>query len=171
MGFVEAIDYAGNRLRVSGMWFNTDADTEIEVDDCKPCMFTAIQAGDPAKGRHYRNPSGDRSYYASEIEIEHEVDDPEDPEDDEMETEGVVESIDGDRLLVSGVWFWMDIATELEIDDDCFEKAIIAGDMVNVEHSTVLTEGLGYYAHKIEIERECEEEEEQDREDPELEAE
>jgi hypothetical protein len=170
LGLVEAINYTVNCLCINGVWFNTDADTEIQVDDCKPCSFTAIEVGDPAKVKHDRNPSGARSYYAREIEIEHEADDPEDPEEELMETEGIVETIDGGRLLVSGVWFWTDDATEMEIDDECLDETIITEDIVKIEHSTVVTDGFGYYAHKIEIERECAEEEEEEGDDLEVEA-
>lgn len=162
VGPVEEIDHVVMRLRVDGLWFFADPETEIEVDDCKPCAFAGIDPGDPAKVTHDRIPALDGAYYAREVEIEHEDDDeePEDPEDDETETEGVLETIDGNRLLVAGVWFWLDGATELEIDGKCTGDVVVAGDRVKIEHSTIIVDGLGYYAYKIEIERDCDEEEE-----------
>ncbi len=152
VGPIEEIDHVAMRLRVDGLWFFADLETEIEVDDCKPCAFADVHPGDPAKVTHDRIPALDGAYYAREVEIEH--------EDDEAETEGVVETIDGNRLLVTGVWFWLDGATELEIDGKCTDDVIVAGDRVKIEHSTVIVDGLGYYVYKIEIERDCDEVEE-----------
>jgi hypothetical protein len=162
VGLVEEIDHVTMRLRVSGLWFFADFETEIEIQERKPCPFADIQAGDPAKVKHDRVPTLDGAYYAREVEIEHDDDDerPEDPEDDEAETEGVVETTDGNRLLVTGVWFWLDGATELETDGRCAIDIIVAGDRVKIEHSTAETDGLGYYAWKIEIECGCDEDEE-----------
>lgn len=166
VGPVEEIDHTAMRLRVAGLWFFVDLETEIQIDDCKPCAFANIQPGDPAKVKHDRVPALDNAYYAREVEIEHEDDNgqPEHPEDDEAETEGVVGIIDGDRLLVAGAWFWMDGATEIEIDRECTIDVIVAGDYVKIEHSTVIIDGLGYYAYKIEIKRGCDEEKEDVRE-------
>jgi hypothetical protein len=169
-GFVEAIDYAALRMFVGGRWFFTDAETEIEIDDCKPCIFSAIQIGDPAKVKHDRFPSAGGDYYAREIEVEHEVDYPDNDDDDETQSEGFVEIVDGNRLLVSGVWFWLDGTTGIEIDDECADDTIIPGDFVKIEHSTIVNDGLGHYAYKIEVKRDCEEEEEDEEEKPELEV-
>lgn len=158
-GTVEAIDGTSMRLRVAGQWFYADNETEIDRDGCEPCAFAGIEVGDPAKVKHDRVPGPDGAYYAREIEIVRDEDNegPEDPEDDETETEGSVETLDGDRLRVDGVWFWLDELTELEFDDDCASTVIVPGDRVKIEHSTAVTEGLGFYAYKIEIKRDCEE--------------
>lgn len=156
VGSVEEVDYVAMRLRVGHLWFFVDRKTEIEIDDCARCAFADIQRGDPVKIEHDRVTTPDGAYYAREIEIEH---DDEDPEDDEAETEGVVENVDANRLLVKGLWFWMDGSTKLEADDECTDRAIVAGNRVKIEHSTVVTDGLGHYAYKIETECDCDEEE------------
>jgi hypothetical protein len=166
VGPVEEIDHAAMRLRVGGLWFFADLETEIEVEDCEPCGFTDIQPGDPAKVKHDRVPAPDGAYYAREVEIEHEDNEgeQEDPENDEAEIGGIVEAIDGNRFLVEDVWFWLDGATELDFDDECTEDVIVAGDRVKIEYSTVIIDGLGFYAYKIEVERVCDGEEEYEEE-------
>lgn len=158
-GIVEEIEYAALRLRVGGLWFFTDPETEIEIDDCKPCLFTAIQVGDPAKITHDRIPAHDGARYAREVEIEHEED------DNEAETAGIVEIIEANRLFVAGSWFWLDGETEIEIDGDCDVDEILAGDRVKIEHAAVIQDGLGQYAYKIEIERDCDEDEDSEIEE------
>jgi len=163
-GSVEAIDYTGMRLLVNGQWFYADNETDIEIDDCKPCLFSAMHIGDPAKVKYERIPAPNGACYARDIEIEHDVDDPDDF-GDEAETEGVVQVINANLLFVSGLWFWMDEETEVEIDEECAGEAIILGDFVKVDYSTVMTDGLGNYAFKIEVKRYCAEEEEEEEEE------
>lgn len=162
-GTVDEIDYLAMRLRVGRSWFWVDAETELDLPHCdSACAFDDVQLGDLVKVKHDRNPDGG-AYYAREIEVEDEDEESEEPEADEAETKGVVEAVDGVRFMAAGVWFWTDAATELDVDD-CDDGSIRSGDRVKVEHSTLLDEGLGFYAYKVEIERECEDGEQEEDE-------
>lgn len=158
VGTVDEIDYVATRLRVGTLWFRADGETEIEIADCGAgCSFGDIAAGDAVKVKHECVVDASGSYYAREIEVENE-DEQEDQEVDEAETAGAVAAVDGSRFEVSGVWFWIDTATEFEVDE-CAAGPLVVGDVVKVEHSTSITAGLGFYAFKVEVDRECVEEE------------
>jgi hypothetical protein len=158
VGTVDEIDYAAMRLRVGTLWFRADGETEIEIDDCGGgCSFGDIAAGDAVKVKHECVPDASGSYYAREIEVENE-NEQEEQEVDEAETAGTVTAVDGSRFEVSGAWFWVDTATEFEVDE-CAAGPLVVGDVVKVEHSTSATTGLGFYAFKVEIDRECVEQE------------
>jgi hypothetical protein len=158
-GTVDEIDYSAMRLRVAGLWFRADGETEIETDTCKStCSLSDVVAGDAVKVKHEQTADADGSYYAREIEVENENDEeePEDPEVDEAETAGTVDAVDGSSFQVAGVWFWTDAATVFELDDGCADRSIAVGDRVKVEHSTLDTAGFGFYAFRVEIDRGCE---------------
>lgn len=158
VGTVDEIDYAAVRLRVGTLWFRADGMTEIELDDCaNNCSFGDIAVGDAVKVTHECVADASGSYYAREIEVENE-DEQEEQEVDKAETAGAVAAVDGSRFEVSGAWFWTDSATEFEVDE-CAAGPLVVGDVVKVEYSTSATTGLGFYAFKVEIDRECVEEE------------
>lgn len=158
-GIVDEIDYAAMRLSIGGSWFYADQETEVKLDGCDPCAFDDIHSGDLVKVTHDQGAAPDGAFYAHEVEREDNSDD----SDDEAETEGVVEIVDGNRLFVVGAWFWLDEATTLDFDRDCAGAAtILVGDRVKLEHSSGETDGAGFYVFKVEVERECEDEVEED---------
>ncbi len=154
LGIVDEIDYAAMRLRIGHVWFRANGDTEFKAPACaSDCSLANIQADDLARVKYDRSAGSDGVYYALEVEVEEvddDDDDPEEPEVDTLETEGLVEAVEGARVMVSGTWFWTDAATNFEFDD-CTGAVIQVGSVVKVEHTTEWTDGLGLYAFKIEV--------------------
>lgn len=154
-GEIEEIDEINRCLRVSGVWYWTDAETQYEIESCDDnCTFVDLTPGDHVKLVYTFETLGHALRYARSVEVENEDED--DQEIDDAEVEGAVEQIDltGMRLRVGSDWFWADANTKVEIDD-CDGGTFVdirVGDDVKIECRTPADDGLGFYAMEIEAE-------------------
>lgn len=149
-GAIDDIDSEPARLRIGAMWFRVDDETEYDIAGCtESCGFDDLNVGDLARVKYLATSASALGYLAIEVEVEQA--DPQD--DDELETEGTVDTIDHDtlRLSVAGQWFYADNQTEIDFDDcEGTFADIDVGNEVKIEHDAICS-GLGMRAHQIEV--------------------
>jgi hypothetical protein len=150
---IQAIDADSLTLQVAGAWFLVEERTKIRSD----CTHGRLPFEDLRVGQwvevHGRRPHGDggadgETLRARSIRIlrrrgPHE------------ELYGILEELDADsgRFTVSGVPFWSDACTEVEIAEEHGGLEDLAvGDRVEVEYAPT-PDPDGYYAREIETVR------------------
>ncbi len=112
-GNVDAIDSLS--ITVNGTTFTVDQNTVVLDNNNDPIDFAALVLGQLVEIKGFRQ--GDGSVLAVRIKIE-------DGNDDEVELTGEIESIDGNRLVVAGLTFFVGDAT-LILDNDNQPIALI----------------------------------------------
>ena len=104
------IDSVGqDELVVNGIRFLVDSNTVIVDDDDNPLSFSDLQVGDEVEVEANEIGSGD--YLAVKIELD-------DDRFDDIEVEGLIDSLGSDFLVVNNLLFLVDSNTIVEDDDD-----------------------------------------------------
>lgn len=161
-GTVESIDFENMTFVIDGVSYYADSYTEIEFEDSDSeyGTFDGIAEGDYVEVE-FCTTMQDGSYYAKEIEVDHESDYDDDHDDDDYEDydlEGFVQSIDTANLtlVVTGQSFTADESTKIEIDDCELEfpsfSDIRVGDYVKVEYLQG-ADDMAAYATEIEVKK------------------
>lgn len=142
-GFIQAI--GPDSLVVMGVIFFVDANTEIRGPHGSTISFSDLQVGDFVEVEADLQPNA--TYLATRIELEDEV--------QELEVEGIIETIGSDSLVVTGMVFFVDSNTVI-VDDDNDPIAfsdLQVGDFVEVKAS--LQPNGNFLATRIELEDEA----------------
>ena len=132
-GVIESV--TADNITVAGTVFLIDSDTEIEL----PFSNVALQAGLYAEVEGENNSSG--ILVADKIEVE-----------DDVDLEGLIDSLGTDYVIVNGLWAAVDVNTEIRGDhgSNLTLSDLNAGDFVELRAD--LLSNLTYLATRIELE-------------------